>query len=84
VNRTDVVSFDTADNSRQLWVGRGFDSNEAIRLYLLEKAGLAVVPFQAFDMNVESGWFRMSIGAVSLAELDGAMERLESAVRAAC
>jgi aspartate aminotransferase len=65
-------------------VGRGFDSNEAIRVYLLEKAGLAVVPFQAFDMNEDSGWFRMSIGAVSLAELDGALERMESAVRAVC
>ena len=65
-------------------IGRGFDSNEEIRAYLLEQAGLAVVPFQAFDMPEESGWFRMSIGAVSLDELDGALERLETALRRVC
>jgi aspartate aminotransferase len=64
-------------------IGRGFDTNEEIRAYLLKAAGLAVVPFQAFDMAEESGWFRMSIGAIGLDDLDAALERLESAVRRA-
>lgn len=62
-------------------VGRGFDTNAAIATWLIDEAGVAIVPFQAFDLNEESGWFRMSVGAVSLDELDGALERLEAAIR---
>lgn len=56
--------------------GRPMTTNEDIRLWLLQKAGLAVVPFQAFDLPEESGWFRMSVGAVSLEDLDAAFVRL--------
>ena len=55
----------------------GFSSNEAVRNWLLESAGVAVVPFQAFDLPDESGWFRMSVGAATLTELDQALERIE-------
>jgi hypothetical protein len=37
---------------------------------------VAVVPFQAFDMHEQTGWFRMSVGAVSMADIEGALERL--------
>jgi aspartate aminotransferase len=63
-------------------IGKGFDSNEAIRQWLLDRAGVAVVPFQAFDMPGESGWFRMSVGAVGLDDIDGALTRLAAALRA--
>jgi len=62
-------------------IGRGFDSNEAIRSWLLDTAGVAVVPFQAFDMPGESGWFRMSVGAVGVEDIDGAIERMGEAFR---
>ncbi|NOY25190.1 MAG: aminotransferase class I/II-fold pyridoxal phosphate-dependent enzyme [Oligoflexia bacterium] len=62
-------------------IGRGFDTNEQIRTWLLDTVGLAVVPFQAFDMPEDSGWFRMSVGAVGLDELDSALERLRTALR---
>jgi len=58
-------------------VGRRFDSNEEIRRWMLEEAGLAVVPFQAFDLQGDTGWFRMSVGACGLDELDRSMERLD-------
>jgi aspartate aminotransferase len=38
------------------------------------------VPFQAFGLEDESGWFRISIGAVSLQDISSAMDRLESAL----
>ncbi len=62
-------------------VGRSLDgvelrSNGAIRRALLERAGLAVVPFQAFGLEEESGWFRLSVGAVSLHEIGAALPRL--------
>jgi aspartate aminotransferase len=64
-------------------IGRsGFETNEDIRSYLLHEAGVALVPFQAFDMPEQSGWFRASIGAVGVEELGGALERLEAAIRA--
>ncbi len=62
-------------------IGRGFSTNEAIANFLIDEAGVAIVPFQAFDMDEDSGWFRMSVGAVSVGELDGALERIEAAIR---
>jgi len=63
-------------------IGKGMQSNEEIRQWLLDEAGVAVVPFQAFDLMEDSGWFRMSVGAVGLAELDEALARLRAALRA--
>ena len=57
-------------------------TNEDIRQYLLDAAGLAVVPFQAFGFPGEGGWFRLSVGAVSLAEIGPVLERLGAALRA--
>lgn len=63
-------------------VGRGrLGSNEEIRKLLLERAGFAVVPFQAFGLPDESGWFRCSVGAVSEAEIREAVPRVEAALR---
>lgn len=61
-------------------IGRGFATNQAIASWLIDEAGVAVVPFQAFDLLEESGWFRMSVGAVGLDELDGALARMEAAL----
>ncbi|NIL99455.1 MAG: aminotransferase class I/II-fold pyridoxal phosphate-dependent enzyme, partial [Acidobacteria bacterium] len=36
--------------------GARVESNEQIRRLLLERAGMAVVPFQAFGLDEESGW----------------------------
>ncbi|HEU4453856.1 MAG TPA: aminotransferase class I/II-fold pyridoxal phosphate-dependent enzyme [Longimicrobium sp.] len=62
--------------------GETLSTNEQIRQYLLKAAGLAVVPFQAFGLFEETGWFRLSVGAVSHAEIPPAFERLEAALRA--
>ena len=39
-----------------------------------------MVPFQAFGVHEESGWFRLSVGAVSVAEIQAAFARLEKAL----
>ncbi len=57
-------------------------TNEQVRKVLLDQAGFAVVPFQAFGLNEDTGWFRISVGAVSLAEIDDALPRVEAALRA--
>lgn len=53
-------------------------TNEDIRQLLLQHAGLAVVPFQAFGLQEDSGWFRLSVGAVSPAEIEAMMPRLRA------
>jgi aspartate aminotransferase len=55
-------------------------SNDATRKLLLDRAGFAVVPFQAFGLREDSGWFRISVGAVSLAEIDAALPRVRAAL----
>lgn len=63
-------------------VGRGgLRTNEDIRKLLLERAGFAVVPFQAFGLPDETGWFRCSVGAVSEADIREVMPRVEAALR---
>ena len=54
------------------------ESNEDIRQILLERAGLAVVPFQAFGLPGDSGWFRLSVGACSLADIGQAFPRVRT------
>ena len=56
-------------------------SNEAIRKLLLEKAGFAIVPFQAFGLAEDTGWFRLSVGAVGVDEIRQAMPRVRAALR---
>src|SRR5438067_6417234 len=60
---------------------RGFRTNDQVRKYLLEEAGFAVVPFQAFGLGGENGWFRLSVGAVSLRDIDEALPRVEAALK---
>ena len=55
-------------------------TNEDIRKYLLFAADCAVVPFQAFDLREETGWFRLSVGAVSMEEIDAVIPRLKAAM----
>ena len=58
--------------------GQLLSDNEAIRGLLLEAAGIAVVPFQAFGLREETGWFRLSVGAVSVEDIDAAFPRLRA------
>jgi len=58
--------------------GRALRTNDDVRKLLLDAAGVAVVPFQAFALAREDGWFRLSIGAVSVAAIEQGLARLES------
>ena len=56
-------------------------TNRDVRRYVLEAAGIGVVPFQAFGSTENEGWFRLSVGAVSPADIEAALPRLEEALR---
>lgn len=60
--------------------GRRIGTNEEIRRLLLDEAGIAVVPFQAFGLREETGWFRISVGAVSEEDIEAALPRLRALV----
>jgi aspartate aminotransferase len=63
-------------------VGRaGLKTNDDIRKLLLDKAGFALVPFQAFGLREETGWFRLSVGATSVEEIRAALPRVEAVLR---
>jgi aspartate aminotransferase len=57
--------------------GRRLESNDDVRRLLLEEAGFAVVPFQAFGVEGEDGWCRLSVGAASVAGIEAGLARLE-------
>lgn len=58
--------------------GKEIRSNEDIRQLLIQEAGFAVVPFQAFGRSVEDGWMRLSVGAASPAAIAAALPRVRA------
>ena len=57
-------------------------SDEDVRQYLLNAAGVAIVPFQAFGVTEDTGWYRLSVGAVSPEQIERMLPRLRQAVEA--
>jgi aspartate aminotransferase len=51
-----------------------------VRRWLLREAGLAVVPFQAFGVAEADGWCRLSVGAVTVEEIEAVMPRVRAAI----
>src|SRR4029079_17774077 len=60
--------------------GQTLRTNDDVRRYLLNAAGFAVVPFQAFGVKDDTGWFRLSVGAVSTAEIERGLPLVREAV----
>jgi aspartate aminotransferase len=56
-------------------------TTDDIRRYVLNAAGMALVPFNAFGMKDDDGWFRLSVGAVSLRDVEESLPRLRNALR---
>lgn len=67
-------------NGRKAPDGSSLDTNEQIRRYLLHSCGLAAVQFQAFGAREETGWFRLSVGAVSPSDIKALLPRLRTAL----
>lgn len=70
----DLVGATTADGTR-------LSCGEDIRRWLLAAAGMAVVPFSAFGAADDSGWCRLSVGAVSPEDIEALLPRLDAALR---
>ena len=74
------AQFNLIQRSKAAPDGARFGTNEAIRQFLLEEAGFAVVPFQAFGLKQEDGWFRLSAGAVSVRDCEEGLARVREAL----
>ncbi len=61
--------------------GQTLETPQQVRIWLLEQAGLAVVPFDAFGAVHATDWYRLSVGAVGVADLAAMLDRLEAALQ---
>ncbi|MFI5119476.1 MAG: pyridoxal phosphate-dependent aminotransferase [Thermoanaerobaculia bacterium] len=62
--------------------GTAVRTNDDVRRLLLG-AGIGAVPFQAFGLAGDTGWFRLSAGAVSIDDIAAAFPRLRALLAAA-
>jgi aspartate aminotransferase len=62
--------------------GTTIESDEDARKYLLNSVGLAAIPFNAFGSQSDAGWFRLSIGVVSVAQIEAVLPKLRAAIEA--
>jgi aspartate aminotransferase len=67
-------------HGKQTRDGARLRSDDEVRSYLLKSAGLAMVPFSCFGQAEGSGWFRLSVGAVSMREVSELLPRLRGAL----
>lgn len=52
-----------------------------VTAYILDAAGLAIVPFSAFGASADSPWYRLSVGTCKLEEVEGAIAKLAVALK---
>ena len=69
----DYVSKKTAE-------GKLLASQADVTSYILDEAGLAVVPFYAFGAGRDSSWYRLSVGTCKKEEIDEMLGALKSAL----
>ena len=55
-------------------------TNEEIRAALLREADFAAVPFQGFGVAGDTGWFRLSVGAVTVAMIEAVLPKVAATV----
>lgn len=61
--------------------GETLRTDDDVRRFLLDAAGLALIPFSCFGVEGDIGWFRASVGAVSLEDCQSIAERMRGALR---
>lgn len=60
--------------------GEKLNSQADVTAYLLNRAGLAVVPFYAFGAATDSPWYRLSVGTCKKEEIDEMLAKLRTAL----
>ncbi len=73
-----TIQFDLAGRSSA--DGTILKTQEEVTNYLLEKAGLAIVPFYAFGNDHSSNWYRLSVGTCKEEDIQPMFEKLREAL----
>jgi aspartate aminotransferase len=60
--------------------GEVLETTQDVTRYILDEAKLAVVPFYAFGSDVNSNWYRLSIGTCKLEDVNESIEMLRLAL----
>ncbi len=60
--------------------GSELNTQADVTSYLLQQAGLAVVPFYAFGADRSSPWYRLSVGTCKKEEIDEMLQKLKKAL----
>ncbi len=60
--------------------GAVLDTQQEVTSYLLNEAGLAVVPFSAFGAARTSPWYRLSVGTCQLKDIPEMLKKLREAM----
>jgi aspartate aminotransferase len=60
--------------------GTVLNNSADINFYLIKEAGIAFVPFSAFGTDDSVNWFRASVGACTLQDIEQAIPRIKEAL----
>lgn len=61
--------------------GKQLGTNEHVHRYILDEAGVGLVPMSYFGASKESSWYRLSVGTCRLEDVEIAISELEKALR---
>lgn len=61
--------------------GKVLNTASEVNFYLIKEAGMALVPFSAFGTSEDEFWFRSSIGAASLEDIEAGIPRFRDALK---
>ncbi len=73
-----TIKIDLA--GKKLKDGTLLHNQENVTSYLLQHAGLAIVPFYAFGADKNSPWYRLSVGTCKKEEIPEMFEKLKNAL----
>lgn len=60
--------------------GKVLENSSDINFYLIKEAQVALVPFSAFGTDDQVNWFRASLGAITVEEIEQMLPRIETAL----
>lgn len=73
-----TIKVDAA--GKKTYEGKILETQSDVTAYMLNEAGLAVVPFYAFGTNRSNPWYRLSVGTCKKEEIDEMIGKLRSAL----
>ena len=74
-----TIKLDLAGKKQQN--GKPLNNQSEVTSYILQHAGLAVVPFYAFGAENNSPWYRLSVGTCKKEEIDEMLAKLKKALQ---